>query len=460
MSFFKTLEEYFKKNWKSIAIVVMALFLITAIIAIRGIEFKRNPNKQLEKIILYEKFSGREGLTNGEEAVLEDGFCKRPSDVLEQSCGNLQEKSCKNSDCCIWGRPNTEMDDSGEGPITNPEGCYYGDENGAKINNTRLNLDWWYYKGKDRNSAERFPKGKLPEIGPEGKEGLKTKDPEEEKEKQEIRDKLANEFLEKPVTPPGNKIPLEDVAAAAATEKKLEKATEDQGRAEEAKDMQDMDRELDQKQELDRLVFKHAQANEKSSSMARWARHEHENNLAEVVRTGEEKEAAKSKAQKSENELHKAQRDHGVKAALAGNDAGPADAAALAVAKADLPAKSKKSIESRIDYENKKREEDRAAKTLRTQGVDIHEKQLPPEASAAEVAKSVSNGGFVAQRRKELEAKLSAAGGLGGLAGKFGGGVPTSMAAAKNLAKQKAMAMAKKKLKASSIGKYAKMFGF
>ena len=69
MSFLKTLEEYFKKNWKYIAIVVGSLFLITAIIAIRGIEFKRNPNKQLEKIILYEKFSGKEGLTSGMEVT-------------------------------------------------------------------------------------------------------------------------------------------------------------------------------------------------------------------------------------------------------------------------------------------------------------------------------------------------------------------------------------------------------
>ena len=99
MSFLKTLEEYFKKNWKYIAIVVGALFLITAIIAIRGIEFKRNPNKQLEKIILYEKFSGKEGLTSGMEVVLEDGFCDRPADVLEQKCRDLQEKSCKNSNC-------------------------------------------------------------------------------------------------------------------------------------------------------------------------------------------------------------------------------------------------------------------------------------------------------------------------------------------------------------------------
>ena len=85
------------------------------------------------------------------EVVLEDGFCDRPADVLEQKCRDLQEKSWKNSNCCIWGRPNTELEDPGNDPITNPEGCYHGDETGAKFNNSQLNLDYWYYKGKDRD---------------------------------------------------------------------------------------------------------------------------------------------------------------------------------------------------------------------------------------------------------------------------------------------------------------------
>ena len=241
MSFLKTLEEYFKKNWKYIAIVVGALFLITAIIAIRGIEFKQNPNKQLEKIILYEKFSGREGMQNDEAAVLEDGFCDRPADVLRLKCRNLQEKGCKNSNCCIWGRPNTEMEDPGEDPITNPEGCYYGDETGAKFNNSQLNLDYWYYKGKDRDSAERFPKGKIPVIepikDPEGKEGLEAnekeakkpiKDPKAEAQTKKnlaaARDKLAEEFKDPPPPPVPDKDPHPQGAAAAAAVSEKEDA--------------------------------------------------------------------------------------------------------------------------------------------------------------------------------------------------------------------------------------------
>ena len=241
MSFLKTLEEYFKKNWKYIAIVVGALFLITAIIAIRGIEFKQNPNKQLEKIILYEKFSGREGMQNDEAAVLEDGFCDRPADVLRLKCRNLQEKGCKNSNCCIWGRPNTEMEDPGEDPITNPEGCYYGDETGAKFNNSQLNLDYWYYKGKDRDSAERFPKGKIPVIepikDPEGKEGLEAnkkeakkpiKDPKAEAQTKKnlaaARDKLAEKFKDPPPLPVPDKDPHPQGAAAAAAVSEKEDA--------------------------------------------------------------------------------------------------------------------------------------------------------------------------------------------------------------------------------------------
>ena len=58
--FIERLREFFKKNWINISFVVVALFLILAIISIRNIQFTRHPNKALEKIILYEKFGLRD----------------------------------------------------------------------------------------------------------------------------------------------------------------------------------------------------------------------------------------------------------------------------------------------------------------------------------------------------------------------------------------------------------------
>ena len=55
------LREFFKKNWINISFVVVALFLILAIVAIKNIEFKAHPNKELEEIILCEQFRGRDG---------------------------------------------------------------------------------------------------------------------------------------------------------------------------------------------------------------------------------------------------------------------------------------------------------------------------------------------------------------------------------------------------------------
>ena len=56
MKFIENLNSFFKKNWINISFVVVALFLILAIVAIKNIEFKDHPNKELEKIIMYEKF--------------------------------------------------------------------------------------------------------------------------------------------------------------------------------------------------------------------------------------------------------------------------------------------------------------------------------------------------------------------------------------------------------------------
>ena len=58
-------QMFFKKNWVGISLVVVGLFLMLAVIAIQNIQFKEHPDQKLEKVILYEKFSGREGFVEG-----------------------------------------------------------------------------------------------------------------------------------------------------------------------------------------------------------------------------------------------------------------------------------------------------------------------------------------------------------------------------------------------------------
>lgn len=468
MSFLKTLEEYFKKNWKYIAIVVGALFLITAIIAIRGIEFKRNPNKQLEKIILYEKFSGKEGLTSGMEVVLEDGFCDRPADVLEQKCRDLQEKSCKNSNCCIWGRPNTELEDPGNDPITNPEGCYHGDETGAKFNNSQLNLDYWYYKGKDRDSAERFPKAKIPEIEPmkpiepEGKEGAKNmegkkkteKDPKIEAEKPKIeaekkkdleaaRDKLAERFKEDPIVPPANKESIKSATRAAELEEKKEAEREHAAETQEQKFMrrqsaEEQTRRMKHYEELARVRLNHAIED-------KWADLKQRQAAAEEISRMEKKDVQQLQIDAAKDNLEKAERaadKHTVQRMVdevvannTGEGAAPTDLAEIASKKVEEDRAKADAQKSLINLENKERELAKIANPPVVQGekpdgTKISQNSRAKELAAALTPQSVAGVGGLGAAAGGVKARIAALNGIGGkvsgvnlaaLRGKVGG---------------------------------------
>ena len=172
--FIEELGKFFKKNWINISFVVVALFLILAIVAIKNIEFKDHPNKELEKIIMYEKFRGREGFREGATSAHQGGkkaakkkkgaleapagspdvgaaddpeFCKRTDSDLEKACKDLREADCKVSDCCIWATPQDNA------PV-----CMAGDENGASYNANKKSLEEWWYKGPKNDEAIQYPK--------------------------------------------------------------------------------------------------------------------------------------------------------------------------------------------------------------------------------------------------------------------------------------------------------------
>lgn len=426
MSFLKTLEEYFKKNWKYIAIVVGALFLITAIIAIRGIEFKQNPNKQLEKIILYEKFTGREGMQNDEAAALEDGFCDRPADILEKSCRTLQEKGCKNSNCCIWGRPNTEMEDPGEDPITNPEGCYYGNENGAKFNNEKLNFDYWYYKGKDRDSAEKFTRhSNIPEIGPiqegEEKEGLKGA----------IRDELAEKFKKEQVLPPENKEPLKSAAAAAEIEKKQEERKEDAAESREQSALrqyseEDENRKMKHREKLARVMLDQELENEWAKLKRRQSARGEIALMDKEAKVREEIDEAKDAVEKAQAKADGKTVKKLISEVIANNTgegAAPTDLAEIAEQKVEASRAQEEAQESRLALQTKERELAKIANKPVVQVAAEHgasSNSRAKELAAALTPQSVMSGGDIGAivGGDSVKAKIAA---LNALKGKLGG---------------------------------------
>ena len=60
--------KFLKENWIGISLVVVGLFLILTIITLKNIHFKENTNKQIDKVIYYEKFGQREGFRENQES--------------------------------------------------------------------------------------------------------------------------------------------------------------------------------------------------------------------------------------------------------------------------------------------------------------------------------------------------------------------------------------------------------
>ena len=120
---------YFKNNWKKIGIIVLIFVIFVTIKSIFNLNFKKEKNKEIKKMIVVEKFKG-------------GGFCDRDSESLEESCGKLLENPCKATLCCAWAKK--QHDDKPQ--------CIAGNENGPIFKSDEkgrlYNFDYYYYKGK------------------------------------------------------------------------------------------------------------------------------------------------------------------------------------------------------------------------------------------------------------------------------------------------------------------------
>lgn len=126
--------KFLKENWISISLIVVGLFLILMVITLKNIHFKENPNKQINKVIYYEKFGQREGFREG----VPQSICSLPPKYRDKKCKQIEEQACKTHDCCIWLRPKN-----------NPPLCRAGTEHGPVLNEPDKlpEFEWWWYKG-------------------------------------------------------------------------------------------------------------------------------------------------------------------------------------------------------------------------------------------------------------------------------------------------------------------------
>nr|AIE96987.1 hypothetical protein [uncultured marine group II/III euryarchaeote AD1000_88_G11] len=149
---------FFRQNWISISLVVVALFLILSIVAIKNIKFRDNSQTIVDKIVLFEKFQNREGFCDGKE----------DPEKKNDKCAQFQEKKCLNTDCCIWAKEKNRL----------PR-CMLGYDRGAKIDADKKDLEWWWYKASGQSEAQCYPEGqKCKETSK--KEAVNTTIPQED----------------------------------------------------------------------------------------------------------------------------------------------------------------------------------------------------------------------------------------------------------------------------------------
>lgn len=149
MGVVERVKEFFNKNWKPVLAVVLVLFIILLTVSANNIKFKEHRNKEVEKIIFFEKFSNREGFKEGQAKpfnIKDAKFCKRKIKDLENACMSLTENDCKLTQCCIWAKPKN-----------NPPVCWAAahDGNGAGYDANKKELEWWWYKGPNKNLATK-----------------------------------------------------------------------------------------------------------------------------------------------------------------------------------------------------------------------------------------------------------------------------------------------------------------
>jgi hypothetical protein len=134
------MEESTLKFILNVFIVVLLFFALVVFINLVGLNLnQKQPQKKLLQVVTIE------GLSNASPNTSiisnkNDSFCEHhrgSSHVLEKSCGNLTQKNCNSTSCCVW----TSNDKCVAGKATGP--TFNTDDNGKT-----QNLDYYYYQNK------------------------------------------------------------------------------------------------------------------------------------------------------------------------------------------------------------------------------------------------------------------------------------------------------------------------
>ena len=173
--------KFLKENWIGISLVVVGLFLILTIITLKNIHFKENPNKQIDKVIYYEKFGQREGFREGQKSQKEESqkkLCSLSPKEIDEKCKKIEEQACKLHECCIWSKQKNK-----------PAVCRAGKEQGLMLNDSDKlpEFEWWWYKGT------KYPQksNNYTPLPPESEEPKKPVDvAEKEAEERNILDRV------------------------------------------------------------------------------------------------------------------------------------------------------------------------------------------------------------------------------------------------------------------------------
>jgi hypothetical protein len=141
--------EFIKENYVSIAVIVSVIFALLIIISIIG--WNLNPPKPESKLIQQVTVETFDTLINDHDQnniIKEldnlklnpsDSFCQSHlgnSAKLEQSCGQLTEDGCQQTNCCVWTKS-----------TNNKEKCMAGDKNGPTYRKNLKTMSTYYWQG-------------------------------------------------------------------------------------------------------------------------------------------------------------------------------------------------------------------------------------------------------------------------------------------------------------------------
>jgi hypothetical protein len=135
------MDENMIKYCLKIFIIGLLLFALTSIIInTLGINLNIEQPKKLIQVITMEAFQKQEKDQKQNISSGADAFCqsyKGNSGNLNTSCGNLTNKNCNATSCCIF---------------TSDQKCVAGNADGAiyntDSNGKTINLDYYYYQNK------------------------------------------------------------------------------------------------------------------------------------------------------------------------------------------------------------------------------------------------------------------------------------------------------------------------